>query len=762
VNQVEGPFSRSLVICDVFLRRDTYTGSRWCGSRLAVIQEGVEIQSRGQSQENLAMLLSLTFVVVLTGVLGAKVTLVLGLFAVTVSVLFFVIACASPKLGRSLYALAQGLQGVYPIEYLQGVIMFHLSWQPGVDSHAAFELGSYMGIVCNFVWNVGLGTIVSMLELNDYTAVWTGILWLNVIILVTAVFRFPEMMPPDAAGTEKGPFARLVQELCSYRDLCYDWRARRMMLKLFSENVQNPFFSVSWPAMMMAYHGWTQYQLVWFSSVKDVVGLACIPIYQRLLERYGHHRVYMWSVRWLELKVLLSAVTLPYTGKVAILLEVINTPLKGFEPFRGFVDSRFMEPEQVQRFQSSQWLMGYFQGVWLVPFYAYLFDAYAETYLQRFWPGLLCSIALVIHYFLVFYTIYDMDGIHGFGVTTKVLDEGSRKLNKLWKMVAGDDDCITYEKWQLYNLESILGLPWERTGGAGVFGIGHWVSLIETLNVTPLQGHAALKKLDQAIAYAHGVHEHFVRAATEQAEKAAVMWQMVSAGDGWISYEKWQFYKLDELLGLEWARTGGAGVFSKEQWLGLFDPWKASKEALKRLDYSIAHAAGLQSAIARMAEEAAMAQQGSAEAVERGAELQPSWEERGAWAEAQPAWEEGGAWAEAGPLPEAEVHSWSGHAAWEERAYSSAAHASVPEQDGVAWAEAQLPAEAAVDPAAPHDRSVADSADAAAGSADAAAGGAPPGPASTADWVAVTEAAAVAQAVASGAAGPSGEGKKDV
>lgn len=678
VNQVEGPFARSLVICDEPAQLDVYTGSRWCGSRLTVIQEGVEIQSKGQSQENLAMFMSLTFVIVLAGVWGAKAALVLGLLAVTTSVLLFVFACSSPKLGRSLYAVAQGLQGMYPIEYLSGVIMFHLSWQPGMDPHACFELGSYMGIVSNLVWNVGLGNLISVLELSDYTAVWDAILALNLVILAIAAFRFPAMLPPDAdKAADLGPYDRLLRELSSYKALAMDWRARRMTFKLFFENLQYPYFGVAAPAQLMAYHSWSQSHLVWFDCIKSLASMPCIPIYQKLLLRYGHHRVYVWSCRWFEFAVLARAMSLPWTSSVFIVAEAVGVLLRGFEPFRGFVDSRFHEPEQMQRFQSCQWVMGYLQGIWVAPAYSYLFDAYAGTYLGRCWPGLACSVALVIHYFLVFHTIYDMDGVHGFGVTLRVLEQGGDKAVRLFQMIAREQGSIDKGRWELYSLETILGLPWEVTGHVESVNLDHWLGLISHLNSTPQQGQEALKKLDKGIAYAHGVSEHFVRTAAEQTEKVMKIWEIVAGEDGCISFDKWHLYHLEGALGMPWEATGGQGIHSKEHLLSFFDIWKSSREKLAKLDYTLAYIDGVNKHIARVREEeaalaAALAAQ--AHAQEHAWAGEQPWDEHAAWAEGQHGWSEQ-------PPPEHPA-AWAEWQPWEE-------HAHAPPAADASWEAAQ-------------------------------------------------------------------------
>lgn len=626
VNQVEGPFARSLVVCDEPVQPDAYTGSRWCGDRLNVIQGGVSIQGVGQSQENFAMLCSLTFVVVGTGIWGAKVVLAWGLGGVTISVLLFVLACSSPELGRSLYTIAQGLQGVYPIEYLQGIIMLHLCNMPGTDGQATFELSSYMGIVSNLVWNVGLGNLVSLLELSDYRLIWSCILLLNVAILALALWRFPDMLPFDASkSADAGPFAKVFREVLSYRDLLLDWRPRRLLLKLVFENIEPAYFAVSLPAQLMAYHSWSQSSLTWLFFFPQLLSLACLPFFQAILNHFGHHATYVWCIRYFLASVLLRALTVPATDKMAIFFSYANELLSGFWAFRGFIDSRFAEPEQMQRFQSLQWIMGYFEGIWVGPLYASLFDAYAVGYYGRAWPGLLCCAALAVHYLMIFHAIYDMDGVHGFGVSCRVLDETSMKAQQLWHFVASHDGWIGYEKWELFNFEALLGVPWLQVGGEGIHSQEHWMGLIRALNGTPEQGLELMKKLDKAIVFAQGVHESFTKAAFEQAAKATALWHMVAAEDGWIGFEKWELYQLEAILGLQWAETGEQGVSSQEQWLGLFDPLKASEEALARLDYAIAYAHGVHKAVAQAAiEQAASAlHRANAEIQDAGAAEEP-------------------------------------------------------------------------------------------------------------------------------------------
>jgi len=568
VNQVEQPFARSLIACSTPVDPDVYTGSRWCGDRLEVIQSGMYLSAVGQGQENMAMLCSLTFVIILTGVSGPRVSLLLGLCGVTISVLLFVVASSSHDLGRGLFALGQGLQGLYPVDYLIGILMLHMGMLPESDGEANYQIMTYMFIFSNIFWNMVLGNGVAMLELTDYRGVWMTILATSVSVLLLAIFGFPEMKPLGSEQFQgKSPFRKVVQELLSYKDLAYDWRARRFLVKMFFENMTVTFHYVATAPSLMAYHGWTQPQLTVLMLLPQIIELVMIPYYKSvLIRRVGFFQTYVWSVRFVLLGSCWALTALVWTDKWFLVWMVMKTLLAGFNPLKGFVDSRFSEPEQMQRFQSVQWVMGYFLGMWSGPMYAARFNAAGQTAWERSTPFLIFLVWVSFQWWSVFCLIYDMDGVHGFAVTVRVLDDLEKKGKELWHLVGADSGtaefaCITEEKWNAYGLEPFLGKSAHELG-MPIYSFSHWEMVIGMMNSTPSQGHILVSRLEAAITHAKQVQQNYMQAPVQLSE-------FPELEGHWVPIRPYEWMRPHEALhpqSLEVWGSNGEGHFENGDW----------------------------------------------------------------------------------------------------------------------------------------------------------------------------------------------------
>mmetsp|Transcript_65713 Transcript_65713/g.186533 ORF Transcript_65713/g.186533 Transcript_65713/m.186533 type:complete len:589 (-) Transcript_65713:164-1930(-) len=512
VNQVEQPFARSLVVCEVPVEFDSYTGSRWCGDRLRVIQEGMYLSAVGQGQEHFAMLCSLTFVIVVTGIWGPRVSLQLGLTGVTASVLLFVVACQSPAMGRRLFAVGQGLQGLYPIEYLLGVLVLYTARLPGADGEAVFQVLGYMGLISNLVWNVGLGSLVQLLELTDYKFVWSMIIGLDGLILAIVFFAFPEMKPMDSEKHEgNGVFMKVFNEVRSYGSLIWDWRARRYLGHKVAENLVYPWENTMTGGIYMAWFGWSQPAASLFFMWPQIINLFTQAYYSVLEKRFGNYRTFVWNVHYAFIARAVCGLLLALTNVPHAIFVYSCTLLSGFHAKRGFVDSRFVDEKQMDKFQSAQWVLGYFMGMWVGPLYASTFNPHAYNISDRLQMILPYVLVLFLNYVALFYGIWNMsNGTEGCGVTLKMLDEGGSKAVELWHLVSVPDNFVTREKWEAFQLGHIFGKDWTEVPGTNEFGViasfEHFGFFLHMMNSSTQQGLETLQKLDFAILKARELH----------------------------------------------------------------------------------------------------------------------------------------------------------------------------------------------------------------------------------------------------------------
>ncbi|CAE8615744.1 unnamed protein product, partial [Polarella glacialis] len=459
VNQVEQPFARSLVACDTPVDGN-YTGSELCGDRLTVLQEGFGISQVGQAQESFAMLCSLSVVAVLAGAFGRKLVVCLGLIGTACSVVLFVFASESPEAGRRLFAYGQGLQGLYPVDYLQGMIVLDMSTQLGGDGQMTWQLAQYRETVGNFVWTTCLGNTVQVMELTSYGTVWSVILGVNVCITILALLKMPETKhtiaqinhdepagkksskakKDKAGGKDKadgddvadkadklGPAGKVMAEILSYRGLLTDPRARRYLTVRCVEFMSHSVFVFGiLPVQLMAYHGWTQTQFVVFVSVLTPLNIMCMPLYGKLQDMVGFERAYRYAIFYLSGCGLIMTLGVPIAGVggwIAASILVLCGFMKGFDAMRGFVDSRFCEPEQVSRFMNAQWIAGYVMGSFVGPIYASMLNVKGETYWERALPNMIMAALGIVNTTLALTVLWSMtNGTEGIGVTLRSLD----------------------------------------------------------------------------------------------------------------------------------------------------------------------------------------------------------------------------------------------------------------------------------------------------------------------------------------------------
>lgn len=497
VNQVEQPFARSLVVCDTPIEANSsFTGSAYCGDRLKVIGEGFSISSVGQAQENFAMLCSLTLVAIIAGALGRKVAVLIGLFGTTLSVTLFTIASTSPEMGLYLFAMGQGLQGLFPIDYIVGLILLDISSQPGADGVATFQLSAYSGTIGALLWGVGFGNVVQLLELSDYRMVWTVILVINVVVLLLAICVMPETKRQVEKNGDSAA-SKLMQEVLSYRQTIGDWKARRFLLMVFCESCWKhcPFGVV--PIQLMAFHGWTQTQVVAMLFFMQPFGLVCMPIVGSCCKKYGYRRTWLVSLFLVYASLYLNVFTIGVSGLWPAFSMYFLAALSGFMPLKGYVDSKFSTPEQMTRFTSVQWIMGYFLGMGVGPFYASVFNAKAEGYFARSLPNLLSIVPMAIQTIVIAVGMYEIDnGRDGFKVTLNLMDEAAVLLPEIFRLASKEQGPLAEEGWKGAGLEDAFGKSLAEAGGpfADFDAFNTFFSGLATSNETGLKAMHAVKK----------------------------------------------------------------------------------------------------------------------------------------------------------------------------------------------------------------------------------------------------------------------------
>lgn len=508
----------------------------------------------------------------------------LGLFGTLISVVLFVVASQSPGWGRALFATGQGLQGFYPLDYIQGMIVMDMSMQHGGDGQSTFELAQYMGTVSNFVWMMCLGNAVQLLQLTRYGTVWTIILGLNTLVLLMAVCKFPETLlhltplvlreaddqqisnraekaddsseptivspnlsdskeaaPEPAKEKKEGAIARVWHEVSSYASLISDYRARRYLVCKFWEGSYVNSWNALVPVQLMAWHGWSQQKVVIVFFLVQPLYVLCMPLYGKFQDRVGIKNAYLAGIAITSggFCTCCGGMLLPsgIGDKVLLVGLVIHILSSGWHAMRGFIDSRFCDKEHVSRFINAQWILGYLQAMFLGPMYASIFNASGETILDKGRANLVMLCCVVINLSTVFCLIWYMPCGEGFGVTLDQLRDGSRCIDRIFDLLEmkipnlgksdpnGPQDhwMLGKELWEQMGYREIFwGLPIEGLGGP-YWNRGHMGMALNQHNSGPKQMAQIIEKLEEAVVRTElwaGVRKGDTEPAAEGKKKA--------------------------------------------------------------------------------------------------------------------------------------------------------------------------------------------------------------------------------------------------
>jgi len=214
VNQIERPFAISLSKCDVPVNSTEYTGSRWCGDRLEVINYGNELSSMGQTQENLCKVSMIILSGFLADVWGRKALLLVGSCLVSMSVALFILATMIPSWARVLYVLGQGCQGMSAMEFIPVVVAGDLAARKDADSTSVFRMNDMYRMMSQLACTI-IGGVIIGLQLTDYAGVWLLMLSILLCNIVFIVLRFPETMSEETRKTIGN--SSLGSELAAWR-----------------------------------------------------------------------------------------------------------------------------------------------------------------------------------------------------------------------------------------------------------------------------------------------------------------------------------------------------------------------------------------------------------------------------------------------------------------------------------------------------------------------------------------------------------------
>lgn len=430
VNQIEPLFARSLVSCEQAAAATNYTGSAFCGDRALVLNAGMHISTRGQAQENVAMMLSLCVVGLMTDIYGRRPAILVGVSATLISVVLFLVATQARAWGPVLFTLGQGLQGLFPNEFLSNVCVADITQMPGTDAVKMGQLQAMIPAVLFPLLFIASG-VIQVIELTDYTAVWTFMLVLNFSASVVAFAYLSETRPVAAADEDEKKHRTVKGSLCDYRCVLTKPAVWRILLGQFLTAFEGvSVFLIS--LQVMAFHGWSQK-----SVLLSMIGVLVISITSQgkagdMIDRWGLIRSYRgvyianFVVGVVERLVI---VVDPWLWTIVAFIRAI---FNAKDAFTTMAEVQLYHPDDVAKIINLKWLVGYLASALAFPFYASLFDAKAMTYYDQVFPNLAVIAVDLLKVCTLFGVLWSFsNGTEGYGPVMARLDELSTEIEEL-------------------------------------------------------------------------------------------------------------------------------------------------------------------------------------------------------------------------------------------------------------------------------------------------------------------------------------------
>jgi hypothetical protein len=400
VNSLEGAFARTLVSCDddsassKAADGQLWSGSAKCGNRTLVINQGAKLSSNGQSQESIMKFIMMVSAAVCSEIYGRKPVLIGGLICTTLSVVLFVIATFMDDWARTLFVLGQGLQGAYSPALLSGLVAADLAQRSDTDRVGIYGAEAFVTQTAGTLFGL-IAFAMQMFDLANYMPVWILVLAVNASALFLAIKHFPETRLKKS-DEKKGILAGTLTELRTYKAMFFDNFGLRVLLLVFLfEKLGSSIEFVSLP-ILMAYHNMTQAGAILLFFPVGFVGAACVGYVDKLSRKYGMQRTWVIGLTvQLLCGLVLSPLVPQFWWAMYMQVYLMRGVLSGWTGFVSAMDNNYFGGD-VSKFICIRALIGHSICVVSAPFYAWLFDAGAETYVTKAMPSLFCWGSTVI------------------------------------------------------------------------------------------------------------------------------------------------------------------------------------------------------------------------------------------------------------------------------------------------------------------------------------------------------------------------------
>mmetsp|Transcript_96778 Transcript_96778/g.289049 ORF Transcript_96778/g.289049 Transcript_96778/m.289049 type:complete len:471 (-) Transcript_96778:28-1440(-) len=396
VNLMEQPYARSLVVCDVPTNTTPgalFSGSKYCGDRLHVINVGAEISGMGQSLENVGRI-TITLFVSAYADNGRRPAAILGQFMLFASTLLFAIAGFFTSLAMPIFIVAQWLQGMSGIGILDQIITGDVALTSGDSVGVYNRKNMYIAVLCVVLFPMVL--YVQYAEILEFTRVWILVNMLNLAALLLLLFFFPETLPEEKRGKESNVFKMVVKELQTFRDLVTtNTLVRWRLVEIFLIGLSDPA-AIAMPFFMANFALPQFYALLYSMGPGLALAPFFIPLAPYLHKRFGYRNG--WQICYWGQRVFTTPFVIGLPGVLHPMLKsywgipgpvvsgLLAMPFCGFFSIVSAVELRIVGQENNAKYQAMVQLVGFFTGALSSAAYSWLFDAEATTPIMKVLP----------------------------------------------------------------------------------------------------------------------------------------------------------------------------------------------------------------------------------------------------------------------------------------------------------------------------------------------------------------------------------------
>mmetsp|Transcript_73944 Transcript_73944/g.190828 ORF Transcript_73944/g.190828 Transcript_73944/m.190828 type:complete len:472 (+) Transcript_73944:106-1521(+) len=395
INQIEEPYARSLIHCEVPVNATLGaepSGSGHCGDRLYVIGEGAKLSGSGQSLENVGRFVITLFVSGFADSHGRKAATLVGWCCILASVVCFFLASFLRTYAVPLFIAAQGLQGMSGIGLMLEIVTGDIAQQVG-DTVAVYSRRDMMGMFLGIIF-FGMVLGIQYAAITEFMFVWAAVVAFSVVILVLLIAVFPETQAEDEQRQEHTALKDVIlNELRDYRRFMTENRFIKFTVAAsFFDNMSGGISAIIMP-WIMAYNGYTQLELMVRGMPMIVVGLPLMPLVPWLCKKCGHRAT--WNLCYLYDKVLnlafLPFLQLDWGLPMLLTLQYCKLPINGFGSVVSSVSVRIVGVKINAKFQAMNQINGFLCGSFSSLMYSRVFSATATHPLAILSPMIISS-----------------------------------------------------------------------------------------------------------------------------------------------------------------------------------------------------------------------------------------------------------------------------------------------------------------------------------------------------------------------------------